>query len=383
MKKRYLLAPGPTPTPESVVSAFAQPVMHHRTGEFEELFAQVKEQLKSIFQTQQDVLMLASTGTGAMESAVTNLFCTGDKVITINGGKFGDRWTKISKAYGLQPVEIKLERGQAVTIAELEKVVSQNSDAKAILFQASETSTGVSMPTEQICQVAQKQGMLSICDAITACGVFDIPMDKWGIDVLISGSQKAFMIPPGLAFIALSNRAWEMTENSNIPHFYLNLKKERDSMAKNQSAWTPAVSLIQGLKQSLQLIQDEGLENTFKRHTMLAEATRAGVKALGLSLLAEESPSLALTAVKVPDGVDGGKIPKLMRVKYGVTIAGGQDELKGKIFRLSHFGYVGPFDVTTGLSCLELVLDELGYPVKFGQGVGAALQTMKDHKVYQ
>jgi len=381
MKKTYLLTPGPTPLPESVISVFAQPIVHHRTSQFEGIFENVKNKLKTVFQTKQEVLILAATGTGAMDATVTNLFSKGDKVITVNGGKFGDRWTKMSKQYGLEPVEVFLERGAALNLKDLEKVIADNKDAKAILFQASETSTGVRMPTQEICQLTQKNNMLSICDAITGCGVFNLPMDEWGIDVLIAGSQKAFMIPPGLAFISLSEKAWKTTESSNLPHFYFDLTKERKSMGKNQSAWTPAVSLIQGLQESLRLIEEEGLENVFARHARLAKATRAAVTALGLEVLCKDSPSDSVTAIKVPSSIENGKmIPKLMKDKYGVTIAGGQDELAGKIFRVSHFGYIEQFDITTGISCLEIVLNELGHKVEFGIGVGAALRSLHgDH----
>lgn len=379
MKKRYLLAPGPTPIPESVLSVFAQPIIHHRTSQFEEVFEDVKKGLQEVFQTKQDVLMLAATGSGAMDAAVSNVFKKGDKVITVNGGKFGDRWTKIATTYGLHPVEIKLEWGTAVTPEQMEKTIQENPDAKGILFQASETSTGTSMPTEAICRLAQKNNMLSIVDAITAAGVFDLPMDKWGIDVLLSGSQKAFMIPPGLAFVALSDRAWAATETNDIPHFYFDLPKERKSASKNTTAWTPAISLIFGLQKSLELMREEGIANCFKRHGILAQATREGVKAMGLEMLSD-SPSDAVTAVRIPESISEGKqIPKLMKDKYGVTIAGGQDHLAGKIFRLSHFGYCGRFDVTTGLSCLELVLNELGHKVEYGKGVGAALAVMAQH----
>ncbi|MEO5668016.1 MAG: alanine--glyoxylate aminotransferase family protein [Bdellovibrionota bacterium] len=374
MKKPYLLTPGPTVLPESVVTAFAQPILHHRSPEFEKLFAQVKEDIKYVFQTKKEVLILSCTGTGAMEAAVTNLFSVGDKVITVNAGKFGERWTKLSKAFGLKPVEILIERGHTLDVKKLEDVVAANKDAKAILFQAHETSTGVVLPTQEIAKIAQKAHMMSVCDAITATGAFDLPMDDWGVDVVISGSQKAMMIPPGLAFIALSDKAWAAAETSTIPHFYFDLKKERKAHAAHQTAWTPAVSLIQGLKEALRLIHEEGLENRFKRHNMLAKATRAGVKAMGLDLLSEV-PSPSVTAVKIPESlVNGKKIPSIMREKYGVTIAGGQDELTGKIIRISHFGYIGEFDITTGLACLELTLNDLGHKVKFGSGVGAALE---------
>ena len=376
MKKTYLLTPGPTPIPESVLSVFARPIIHHRTPAFEAIFSEVRKDLQALFQTQGEVLLLAATGTGAMEAALVNLFKKGEKVITVNGGKFGERWTKLATAHGLAPVEIKLSPGDSLNPAELENTLASNSDAKAVLFQASETSTGARMPTKEICQVARKAGILSVCDAITACGVFELPMDAWGIDVLITGSQKALMIPPGLAFISLSESAWKACEASDLPKFYFDLKKERKAQAKNQTAWTPATSLIVGLQEALRLLKEEGYPNVFARHALLAEATRNAVRALGLEILAEKAPSDSVTAVKVPASITNGKlIPKTMREKYGVTIAGGQDELEGKIFRLSHFGYCGPFDITTGIACLEMVLNELGHKVEFGKGVGAALRT--------
>lgn len=376
MKKTYLLTPGPTSIPESVLSVLAQPIIHHRTPAFEAVLDDVRRGLKVLFQTQQDVLVLTTTGTGAMEATIANLFCRGDQVITINGGKFGERWTKLTKAYGLHPVEILLENGSAVEISDLEKVVRSNPDAKAILFQASETSTGVQMPTQEICQIAKSAGMLSVCDAITACGVFPLPMDQWGIDVLITGSQKALMVPPGLAMLALSDRAWQAVERGDLPKFYFNLSRERKAQLKNQTAWTPAISLILGMQESLRLLQEEGFENVFKRHALLAKATRNAVQAMGLELLSKKAPSPSVTAVLVPSSIsDGKQIPKRLRDKYGVIIAGGQDELEGKIFRLSHFGYCGQFDVITGISALELVLSDLGHKIEFGKGVGTALQT--------
>ena len=376
MKKNYLLTPGPTPIPESVSSVFSRPLIHHRTPAFKALFEEVQAGLKYVYQTQNQVLILTASGTGAMDAAICNLFSRGHKVITINGGKFGARWAEITHAYGLGAVEIELPPGEAIDPAVLQAVVDQHPDAKAVLFQASETSTGVRMPTREIAAIARQAGMLSVCDAITACGVFDLPMDAWQIDVLITGAQKALMIPPGLSFISLSSRAWSAVEVSDLPKFYFDLKKERMAQSKSLTSWTPATSLIQGLQESLRMMREEGLEAIFKRHDLLARATRNAVSALGLEILAKKSPSNAVTSVLVPKTViDGKAIPKLMRDKYGVIIAGGQDELEGKIFRLSHFGYCDKFDITTGISCLELVLNELGHPVEFGKGVGAALQT--------
>ena len=379
MKKTYLLTPGPTPIPESVMSALNRPILHHRTPAFQSIFENVRQGLKSLYQTKQEVIILTTTGTGAMEAAITNLFSHGDTVITINGGKFGERWTKLARTFGLHPIEIQLPSGQSLDPQDLSHVIQEHPHAKAILFQASETSTGVSMPTQEICKRAQAAGMLSVCDAITACGVFDLPMDDWGIDVLITGSQKALMIPPGLAMIGLSEKAWGAQQKSNLPKFYFDLARERKNQIKNQTAWTPAITLIVGLQESLRLIQEEGLHNVFKRHELLARATRHAVSALGLELLAKKHPSTAVTAVLVPTSISDGKmIPKLMRDKYGVTIAGGQDELEGKIIRLSHFGYCDRFDILTAISCLELTLHELGHSIEFGKGVGAALKTFAE-----
>jgi serine---pyruvate transaminase len=379
MKKNYLLTPGPTQIPGSVTSVFAQPIIHHRTPAFESLFEKVRSGLKYLYQTRQEVILLTATGTGAMDAAVSNLFKRGDSVITINAGKFGERWTKIAQAYGLNAIEILLDPGESVEPEQVFKVAQENPHAKGILFQATETSTGVSMPTQAICRIAKDKGMLSVCDAITACGVSQLPMDQWEIDVLITGSQKALMIPPGLSMIALSEKAWECTKSADLPRFYFDLAKEKKAVVKNQTSWTPAISLIQGLYESLRMIEEEGLENLFKRHDLLARATRNAVQALGLDILAKKSPSTSVTAVKVPPSIkDGRQIPKIMRDKYGVTIVGGQDELEGKIIRLSHFGYCDRFDITTGISALELTLHDLGYPVEFGKGVGAALSTFSE-----
>jgi aspartate aminotransferase-like enzyme len=379
MKKTYLLTPGPTPVPETIHSVFARPLIHHRTPAFQALFQEIRQGLQYLFQTKQDVICLAATGTGAMDATFSNLFRKGDTVITVNGGKFGARWSKIARAYGCTPVEITLAPGDAVTPAQLEQIVRANPDAKAVLFQASETSTGVRMPSREITEIARHAGMLSVCDAITACGVFELPMDEWGIDALITGSQKALMIPPGLSFVAFSERAWAANAQSDLPRFYFDLARERKAHQKNQTAWSPATSLLQGLHEALKMIREETLPEIYARHERLARATRAGVKALGLEILAKDAPSTAVTAVKVPASIPDGKaIPRTLRDKYGITIAGGQDELEGKIFRLSHFGYCDKFDITTAISGLELTLHDLGYPVEFGKGVGAVLKTFSE-----
>lgn len=373
--KNYLLTPGPTPIPESTLAVMSQPMVHHRTPAFQKLFEEVETGLRWLFQTKNDVLILNASGTGAMDAAVSNLFSKSDKVLVLNAGKFGERWVKLAQAYGLTVIEVKVPAGQTIAASQVSEALNKNPGIKGVLFQASETSTGVRLPVQEICSVAAKAGALSICDAITALGVFDLPMDAWGIDVLITGSQKALMIPPGLAFIALSETAWKANAQSDLPKFYFDLKRERKNLPENQTSWTPAISLIQGLHQSLELIRAEGLAALFTRHALLARATRAGVKALGLELLAPESPSDAVTAVRVPASIaDGKKIPKLMRDELGVTIVGGQDELEGKIIRLSHLGYCDRFDVVTAIAALEMTLERLGHSVRFGSGVGAVLE---------
>jgi aspartate aminotransferase-like enzyme len=352
----------------------SQPILHHRMPEFEALMADVRKGLKALFQTEQDVLMLACTGTGVMEAALVNTLSPGDRVLVVDAGKFGSRWQKLCLAYGIDPVVLHCERGQALDHQRLEETLKlHQGSVRAVLFQASETSTGARMPVREICEISRRAGALSVCDAITALGVFDLPMDRWGIDVLMTASQKALMLPPGLSFIALSEKAWQAQSRATTPRFYLDLAREQKAQSKNQSAWTPATTLIMGLQESLRIIFREGLERRFQRHERLAQATRQAVTALGLQILAETSPSAAVTAVRVPSSIaDGKKIPRLMRDRHQVIITGGQDELEGKIFRLSHFGHCSAADVLTGVAALEKTLQELGHPMAPGSGIHAA-----------
>ena len=378
MRKNYLLSPGPTAVPERVLLKMGEPMIHHRTPQFSAIFAEVKKDLKFLFQTEQEVLILASSGTGAMESAITNLFCKGDKVLFINGGKFGERWGQISKTYGLEPVEIKVDWGQAVEVAAVKDILYRDPSIKAVLMQASETSTTVAHPVKELAELTKDRDTLIVVDGITAVGVSDLPMDKLGIDVLISGSQKAFMLPPGLAFIALSEKAWGFAEKSDIPKYYLDLKKENKNQVagKDTTAYTPAVSLVIGLAEVLKMVREEGLENLFKRHKVLADATRAAVKALGLKPLAPESPADSATGAFVPEGVDGGKLVKFLRDTMGVTLAGGQDHLKGKIIRIAHLGYYDTFDIIIAISAIEMALKKFGHNVELGKGVAAAQEIL-------
>jgi aspartate aminotransferase-like enzyme len=355
----------------------ARPIIHHRTAEYEEIFTQVKRGLKRLFQTRQDVLVLSSSGTGAMEAAVSNLLSAGDEVLVVVGGKFGQRWVDICKAYQVDARVLEVEWGQAVEPDEVARALKENPQTKAVFTTFSETSTGVMHDIKTIAEiVAGCPETVLVVDAITAVGVMEVPMDDWGLDVVVTGSQKALMMPPGLSFIALSDKAWRLADTSRLPKYYFNLKKERKTQAKNQSAYTPAISLIIALRESLALIEQEGLERIYRRHSLLAQATRAAVQAIGLELLAPQSPSAALTAVKLPAGIEDTALRKLLSQKYGVTIAGGQDHLKGKIFRIAHLGYMATFDVITAIAALEMALQELGYSLQLGAGVKAAQQIL-------
>jgi len=377
MKNTLLLPPGPTPVPEEVLEAMARPMIHHRHEPFRAVLAKVNQDLKYLFQTKNEVLIFSSTGTGAMDGAVSNLLSKGDKAIVVEGGKFGERWTEICRAYGVEVTVIEVEWGKPVDPARVKEVLEQVPDAKALFMQASETSTAVLHPVREIAAlVAARENTIIVLDAITGIGVFNIPTDEWKLDVVVTGSQKALMLPPGLAFATLSDKAWGFVEKSDLPKFYFDFAKEKKNQVKYQTAYTSSVALIMGLQVALDHIKKEGLPALFARTEKLASATRTGVKAIGLELFAPEAPSPACTAVKVPEGIDGNKIPTLIRERHGVAIAGGQAQLKGKIVRLSHMGYMSAYDVLTGLVALELTLHDLGYPVDKGISVKAALEEL-------
>ncbi len=377
MLKRYLLAPGPTPVPPEVLLAMAKPIIHHRAPEFAQLFGAVREDLKWLFQTRNDVLILAASGTGGMEGSVANFLSPGERALVVNGGKFGERWGKICKTFGVQVTEVKVEWGQSVDPQAVADALKKDPSIKAVYVQASETSTGVAHDVNRLAEVTKsREGTILVVDAITALGVFDIKSDAWGLDVVVTGSQKALMLPPGLAFVSVSEKAWQLAEKAKNGAFYFNFKKERESQIKNQTAYTPAVSMILGLQEVLRMLKAEGLDALFARQARLAHAMREGVRAAGLSLFAKQSPSDALTAIAAPEGVDGQAIYKNLRVHYGITAAGGQDHLKGKIFRVSHMGYMDTFDVIIALAAIEMVVKGLGYPMKLGSGVAKAQELL-------
>jgi aspartate aminotransferase-like enzyme len=373
MEKKYLFSPGPTMLPPEVLLKMAEPIMHHREPEFEKMFAEIREGLKYLFQTKNEVLVFTSSGTGAMEGAVSNILLKGDKAIVVRGGKFGERWGEICKAYGIEFIPIDVEWGKAVDPQRIKELLESDPSIRAVYTQASETSTGVKHPIKEIADLIKRyEDKVIVVDAITGIGVFNIPMDEWGIDVLISGSQKALMLPPGLAFAALSDKAWKLAEKSNLPKYYFDFNKELKNTKKNQSSYTPAISLFVGLREALHMIRKEGIKAVFRRHEMLADATRAAVKALGLELYAPHSPSNAVTAVKVPEGIQGGKLKNLFFEKFGITVAGGQDQAKGKIIRIAHLGYYERLDMIMVISALEMLLKEMGHAFELGTGVKAA-----------
>jgi aspartate aminotransferase-like enzyme len=375
MKKTHLFAPGPTPIPPEALLTMAHPILHHRTPAYEALLTEVREGLKVLFQTTEEVLLFTASGTGGMEAAVVNTLSPGEKALVIRGGKFGERWGEICQAYGVNFTPIDVPYGKAVDPGLVAAALEKDPQIAVVFSTHSETSTGVLHDIKAIAGVVRKTPALLAVDAITSLGVVDVPMDDWGLDVVVAGSQKALMLPPGLVMVGVSRKAWTVVERSRLPKFYFDFAAEQKHLLKNQSHFTPAISLVVGLRETLRMIRSEGLPNIFRRHERLAAAMRAGITALGLELFAER-PSPAVTAVRVPTGLDGGAIMKTLQKRHGVIIAGGQGSMKGKIFRLATMGYADASDVVVALSALERTLAEVGYPVKLGDGIRAAQEVL-------
>ena len=374
MQKKYLMTPGPTPVPAEVMLKMAAPIIHHRTPDFSAAFAEAIVNLKYVFQTEADVLLFACSGTGVMESAIVNCFCAGDTVIVCRNGKFGDRQKKIAETYGLTVVDLQYGWTEVVQPADVAKALAEHPDARGVIVTQSETSTGVLNDVEAIGKiVGPMEDVVLIVDSITGIGAVECKTDEWGLDVVMTGSQKGLMLPPGLAACTVSKKAWKAYERSTLPKFYFDWMSYQKNVAKDTTPFTPAVTLVLGLNESLKMIREEGLDNVIKRHSKLAEATRKGAEALGMKLFAPaEGRGSAVTPVWVPEGIDGKKIVSILKNKYGVTIAGGQDDYVGKIIRIGHLGYFGEFDIITTLSALEMTLAELGYEFSRGAGVIAA-----------
>ncbi|MEG3439430.1 alanine--glyoxylate aminotransferase family protein [Pannus brasiliensis CCIBt3594] len=374
--KQMLMIPGPTPVPESVLLAMAKHPIGHRSGDFSKVIAELTENLKWLHQTSGDVLMLTASGTGAMEAGIINFLSPGDRVLVGDNGKFGERWGKVAKAFGLNAEIIKAEWGKPLDPEVFKAKLAEDKEKtiKAVIVTHSETSTGVLNDLEAINKAVKEHGeALIIVDAVTSLGAFNIPIDEWGLDVVGSGSQKGYMIPPGLAFVSVSQKAWKAYETAKIPRFYLDLGKYKKATDENSSPFTPPINLMYGLQAALQMMRREGLESIFARHLRLTAATRAGMKALGLPLFApDHAASTAITAV-APVGVDAEKIRSTLRKQFDIAVAGGQDHLKGKIFRIGHLGFASERDVLTVIAAIEATLIELGYDgVTAGAGVAAA-----------
>jgi aspartate aminotransferase-like enzyme len=378
IKKYYLLSPGPTPVPEDVLAAAAEPIIHHRTPEFSKILIDTTEGIKYVFGTKEDVFILTSSGTGAMETAVVNTLSPGDRVISINGGKFGERWGNICKAYGVNCHEIHLEWGQDFSREQLEAEIKAHPHIKAVFATLSETSSGALYDIQGFGEIVSRTDGILVVDGISGVGATPCPMDDWKIDILLAGSQKSFMIPPGLAYIAYSPKAWKLVGTSKLPKFYFDAVKAKKNLDKQTTPWTPAISLIIQQKKSLDIIKSLGLEKLYEHHRILGEATRAGIQALGLQLLAKK-PGNILTAVKMPAGLDGSKLVKTMQSKYMAYIAGAQDPNKGKFFRIAHLGYMGGFDVITALSALELTLADMGYKFELAASIKAAESIIREN----
>lgn len=371
MKKKSLLTPGPTPVPQEVLLSMTKPTIHHRTQEFRSIFKQVSDNLKYVFQTKNHVLTFTASGTAAMEAAVVNLLSPNDTAICVGGGKFADRWSEICKTYSINTIDIDVEWGKAVDPALIKKVLNKNKNVKAVFTTLCETSTGVLTDIKKIAAIVKKTNAVLVTDAISALAGEELKTDEWGIDVVVCGSQKGLMVPPGLSFCSVSKKAWRIVEKSKSPRFYLDFTKAKKASKTFDTAFTPAITLFIGLNEALKMIRKETLEKVIKRQKRLSSVLRKAIKALGLKVFSK-NPSNVVTAVYLPEKIDAQEMIKTMRDEYGITVAGGQGHLKGKIIRIGSMGNMHEFDIINGISCMELVLAKMGYKFKHGAGLAAA-----------
>ncbi len=379
MRKPRLMTPGPAPVPEDVLLELARPVIHHRSAEAKEVIIEVAANLKDVFQTKNDVLILTASGTGAMEAAAVNTVPPGGKAIVLSAGYFSARWGSICKAYGINALALDTEWGQPVDPAQVENALKAHPDTVCVMGTLSETSTGTGHPVEAIGKIVAKTDAVYAVDGISGVGAMECRADEWGVDLLCVGSQKALMLPPGLAFISVSPKAWAKIDAFDSHSFYFNLKTARKKMKEFDTPFTPAHTLILALRASLKRIKAEGIENVWKRHKLMSEACQAGVQALGLELFSAR-PAEGLTAFRVPEGFKDGDIRDGLADRFGITTVGGQDKLKGKIVRVGHMGYMDELDVISGLAALEMVLNDLGFEVEPGVAVTAAQQVFLGRK---
>ena len=374
-EKELLMIPGPTPVPQAVLRAHAKPMINHRGSAFAELIAEVTQDLKWLFQTKGDVLILTGSGTGALEAAVVNVLSPGDLALSVSIGAFGDRFAKIAETFGAKVERLNFEWGKAADPEAIAARLKQDAkkEIKAVLVTHNETSTGVMNDLKAIAAVVRKHGALLLVDGISSLVALDCQVDNWGLDVVAAASQKAFMVPPGLAFISMSERAWEASKSAKMPRFYWDLRKAKDFLEKGQTPWTPALPQFFGLREAMGLLKREGLQACFERHVRLGRKARAGLKEMGLKPFADPAhASNAVTAIFNPDGIDPAGLRKLVREKYGVVLAGGQDKLKDTIFRVGHLGYITELDLLAGLAAIGFGLKGLGIPVDAAAGLRAA-----------
>lgn len=377
IRKQRLLTPGPTPLYPPALHAMMASDVHHRTEEFRNIYKSALADLKEVYGTRNDVLMFAASGTGAMDASVSNLFSAGDKVVVATAGKFGERWVEIVKAYGLDANVLKAEYGDVVTPDRIEAALKAEPATRGVFIQASETSTGAEHDVQTIAGIVKKTDAIFVVDAITGLGTMPLDIDNWGLDVVIGGSQKAFMIPPGLAFLSVSPKAWAMADAAKLPHYYFSLKKEKKSADANDSSWTPATSLIIALGEALKYMKKIGMANLIENAKLLAQGTREACVALGLEIFAKR-PGSSVTAVKAPAGMDSKVIVKGFKERFGAIIANGQGSMQGQIFRMAHLGYFDFADMFGIIGGLELILRANGHQVQLGNGV-AAVQRVCEH----
>ncbi len=375
IRKQRLLTAGPTPLYPPALHAMMASDLHHRTEDFRRVYRECVAGLQEVLGTSHDVLPFVSSGTGAMEASVSNLFRRGDRVIVCSAGKFGERWVEIAKAYGLDSIVLKVEYGDAVPASAVVEALAANPSVRGVFVQASESSTGAAHDVRAMGEAVKRSEAIFVVDAITGCGTMPLDIEGWGLDVVIGGSQKAFMVPPGLGFVAISPKAWRFAESCDLPHFYFDFRKEKKNAAAGESSWTPATSLMLALNESLRYIKSIGMAKLVENAQLLARATRVAAVELGLELFAPSSPGAAVTSVKSPPGMDSGVIVKQLKERFGFIMNNGQGSMKGKIFRIAHLGYFDFADLFAVIAGLEVVLAANGFPVRFGAGV-AAVQTV-------
>ena len=371
-EKRYLFTPGPTPVPPEVLAATAEPILHHRGPDFRVVYERTLGRLKEVFCTENEVLLFAASGTGTMESAISNLCSAGDRVCVVTAGAFGDRWAAIAQALGCEVDRLAYEWGEAPSADDLASRLAER-EARVVLLTHSETSTGVVADVRSLVAAAREGGAISVVDAVSSLGAVPLETDDWDVDVVVSGSQKALMSPPGLALVSVSQRAWEA--QGTLPRFYFDWQRTRKAQEIFDAAFTPPVSLVKGLDVALGIVLEKGLDAAFERHVRLGRACREGIKAMGLELFSPDDDSAAVvTAIRAPEGVDAGALLLLLRDRHGVTLAPGQGALKGKVFRIGHIGYFDVFDIATALAAVELALTELGADIERGVATTRAFE---------